>query len=600
MKRDPIRDVPSYVRIFREYLGRRIYFLFVVTIVASFAESFGIVLLLPLLQGFDSGPREQTNRVQVLLERLLGSVGLEPSVPVILVLITIAFVLKGSVMFVGYGYKAYLRSCLQEKLKGRMYDSYMQMSYGYYSSRNTGHFVNVINTQISQMLMAFESFTGLVSQLIMAVVYVVLGFVIAWRFGLMALIAGATLFYLLRFLTVYVRELSRKTALENGLLAKMLVQSLHAFKYLVATGQGGHFKKHITKSVAQLARHEFHRGMAQALVNSCREPIAVVLVAMIVLVQIAYFNEPIAPILVSILLLQRGLNTTMLIQGMWLNTLGQIGSVEMVRDEFVAQHANRQPNGYTTVGSFEKALKVNRLSFRYHDDCEEVLKDICFTVPANSSVAFVGESGAGKSTLVDLLTLMLTPSSGTIEIDGIDSTQIQRQSWRQQVGYVSQDTVVFDDTIANNICMWSGDPESDNTLELRIKNAARQAYIADFIESLPEGYQTQVGDRGIRLSGGQKQRLFIARELFRNPRFLILDEATSALDSESEHFIQQSIDALKGQTTVVVIAHRLSTIRNVDTVYVMDRGRIVEQGSFDELRNATGSRFGKLISMQAL
>ena len=173
-------------------------------------------------------------------------------------------------------------------------------------------------------------------------------------------------------------------------------------------------------------------------------------------------------------------------------------------------------------------------------------------------------------------------------------------SWRRQIGYVSQETVGFDDTIAHNICMGKGDPHRDPVLMRRVREAARQAHIAHFIEELPDGYDTVVGDRGIRLSGGQRQRLFIARELFRKPNLLILDEATSALDTESERYIQDSIDALKGQITVVIIAHRLSTIRNVDHVYVFDQGHLVEQGPYQSLRDSEESRFGKLVAMQSL
>ena len=159
---------------------------------------------------------------------------------------------------------------------------------------------------------------------------------------------------------------------------------------------------------------------------------------------------------------------------------------------------------------------------------------------------------------------------------------------------------MFDDSIANNICMWKGDPNRDQALMQRVREAARQAHIAHFIEELPQGYATLVGDRGVRLSGGQRQRLFIARELFRKPNLLILDEATSALDTESERYIQQSIDALRGQITVVMIAHRLSTIRNVDHVFVFDKGRLIEEGSYDRLRDAEDSRFGRLVAMQSL
>ena len=156
---------------------------------------------------------------------------------------------------------------------------------------------------------------------------------------------------------------------------------------------------------------------------------------------------------------------------------------------------------------------------------------------------------------------MHTPISGEIYVDDINGREILKNSWRSQLGYVSQETIIFDDSIANNICMWSGDYKNDKKLLSDIREAAKQANILDFIDSLEDGFDSMVGDRGILLSGGQRQRLFVARELFRKPNLLILDEATSALDSESEKEIQKSIDNLKGKITVIVIAHRLSTIK---------------------------------------
>jgi subfamily B ATP-binding cassette protein MsbA len=215
-------------------------------------------------------------------------------------------------------------------------------------------------------------------------------------------------------------------------------------------------------------------------------------------------------------------------------------------------------------------------------------------------IAFVGESGAGKSTLIDTLTLLLKPKSGNVYIDGIDSTEIEKCSWRSQIGYVSQETVVFDDTVANNICLWKGDYQTDENVKKRVHEAAKRAYADEFIKNLGNGYHTVVGDRGVRLSGGQRQRLFIARELFKNPNLLILDEATSSLDTESERYIQKSIDELKGSITVVIIAHRLSTIKNSDLIYVLEKGSIIESGTYDELSLDRESRFAQMVAIQSL
>ena len=219
-------------------------------------------------------------------------------------------------------------------------------------------------------------------------------------------------------------------------------------------------------------------------------------------------------------------------------------------------------------------------------------------LPHNCYVALVGKSGSGKSTLADLITLILKPQKGDILIDGINSSNLDFNSWRDKIGYVSQETIIFDETIAQNIAQCDSILLEKNNIKNRIKSAAIAANIDDFIKSLPNGYNTIVGERGVRLSGGQKQRIFIARELFRKPKILILDEATSALDSESEIKIQKSIDRLKGKITIIVIAHRLSTIKNVDRIVMLEKGKIIEEGSFKELCQNKKSYLSLLIKNQ--
>ncbi len=604
--RNPARDIPHYLRIFQTYLGGRMYLIFALTLIAGLAEGVGIVMLLPLLQSLDAGSAAQSatptelSGISAALNNLLASLGLQGSTVAVLLIITGAFIAKGALTFAAQSYNAYLRGQLMRALKGRLFDHYSRMQYGYYASRDTGHFINLINAQINGMLAAFQALTRVGAQLVQTLTYAALAFVVAWRFGLMALAVGAVLLVLFRWLNIYTRQLSRKSALENGHLSKQLIQTLHAFKYLSATGQVAPLRRKVTGSIDLLTSYQIRSGIAGAFTDAVREPIAVVFIMLIVLAQLVFLQQPLAPILVSILLFYRGLNTTLGIQGSWQTMLNYAGSIEMVHDEFDRQRQHQEPDGTWALGPLSQDIRLQDVHYSYDPQLGDVINGVSLEIPVRTSVALVGESGAGKSTLVDLLTLMLKPDRGQVLIDGVPGTDIELASWRRQIGYVSQETVVFDDTIANNICLWAGDAHKDALLNQRIREAARQAHIAHFIDTLPDGYQTLVGDRGLRLSGGQRQRLFIARELFRRPNLLILDEATSALDSESERAIQKSIDALKGEITVVIIAHRLSTIRNVDRVYVFDQGRLVEQGGYEDLRDADDSRFGKLVAMQAL
>jgi ABC-type multidrug transport system fused ATPase/permease subunit len=598
--KNPFRDLPAYLRMFQKHLGRRIYLVFALTLVAALAEGVGIVMLLPLIQGLGTGGEAPTDGISGVVNTALSAIGLGDSAVALLLIIAAAFILKGLLTFGAQGFNAYLRGALLKELKGRLFSRYAQMSYSYYSRHSTGHFINVINEQINRALTSFNNFMQFGTQTVNGTIYLALAFVVAWRFGLAALVLGVVLLALFKTLSNYVRALSRETAKESGQLSKLLIQTLQAFKYLTATGQTARLEKGVLGSVKRLTGLEVRTNLAGAFTGAVREPIVVVSITVIMLAQLIWFEQPLAPILVSILLFYRGLNTVLTLQRGWQNTLESIGSMELVDKEFQQQTLNAETGGKKQLADFNQGIALKDLNFAYSPDLGNVLNDISLTIPARTSVAFVGESGAGKSTLVDILTLMLKPQSGQIFIDSVPGSEIELQSWRNQIGYVSQDTVVFDDSIANNICLWQGNPAEDALLMERIRQAAKAAYLDHFIETLPQGYHSMVGDRGLRLSGGQRQRLFIARELFRKPNLLILDEATSALDSESERAIQQSIDDLKGTMTVVIIAHRLSTIRNVDQVYVLDKGRLIEYGPYESLRDRHGSKLGKLVALQAL
>jgi subfamily B ATP-binding cassette protein MsbA len=249
--------------------------------------------------------------------------------------------------------------------------------------------------------------------------------------------------------------------------------------------------------------------------------------------------------------------------------------------------------GAPALAPMSRSIEFREVSFRYEEGHSRILRDVSFRVDAGQVAAIVGLSGAGKTTLVNLIPRFYDVSAGAILIDGIDIRQVSLRSLRNQVGLVTQDTVLFDDTVRNNIAY--GSPRATDEA---VEAAARAAHAAEFIDMLPQGMETRIGERGQRLSGGQRQRLAIARALLKNSPILILDEATSSLDAESELLVQDALATLMMNRTSFVIAHRLSTVRRADLIVVLDKGRVAEIGRHEELLARGSGVYAKLYELQ--
>jgi ABC-type multidrug transport system fused ATPase/permease subunit len=240
--------------------------------------------------------------------------------------------------------------------------------------------------------------------------------------------------------------------------------------------------------------------------------------------------------------------------------------------------------GHVPQLAFEN-IEVDSLVFSYEGIESPVLNNVNVHIRKGEAVGFVGQSGSGKSTLIDIMLGLLHPQGGLVSVNGQRIDDV-KQSWQQQIGYIPQTIFLMDDSLRRNIAIGIADKEID---ELAITEALKSAQLEDFVASLPEGIDTVVGERGVRLSGGQRQRIGIARALYHRPSVLVLDEATSSLDTETEHGVMQAVQALQGDKTVIIVAHRLSTVEYCDRLYRLDAGRIVDEGTFDEVMNRSQS-----------
>jgi subfamily B ATP-binding cassette protein MsbA len=505
-----------------------------------------------------------------------------------------------AVIFVGKGVFVYVAGLVQYRVSARMTAKIRReltsalavADYRYVVQQTTASVQNLISSEVGRATSAFISFSRVIPSVINASLFFAILLLLDYQLTIAIGIAGGVVLLFLRLPTRLTRQVSKQVSEDSIRLGSLLIQSVQSFKYLAATGRFTRFRDHTHEAIHDLAKANERIGALYSLTLALAQPVMVLFLAGIIYWQVIIMGHNFAGLLLMLLYMYRILLELFAAQAQWQDVAAVSAGVVATQEGLIALDKHREPTGAKPVEKLAKGIELRGVTFAYTDT--PVLRDITMTIPSRSMIALVGESGGGKSTLVDLLSGLLRPQQGAVLVDGVPLTELDIASWRRLIGFVPQDWVVFDDTIANNISLW------DSADGARIEQAAKRAHAEEFIRAMPEGYATRIGERGTRLSGGQRQRLAIARELYKQPELLILDEATSALDSESEQLVRQSIDELKGSATIVVIAHRLSTIRHSDMIYVLSKGEIVESGTFDELYARTDSRFRKMCDLQAL
>lgn len=586
----PYKDLFKYLKVYQSYIGKRLYLAAGLSFLAAIAEGLGFLMIMPLLEIFDSGDQELASNTSEIVN-ILSSLGWDGSKLTLAAIVVLLFLLKGALIYSATLYTSYLVIVFLKRQKFRVVKALNDASFSYFLSKDTGHFTNIVTKQTDVAMFAFKGLIRSLSEMVMTIAYISMAFFVSWRFGLTAMIFGIVFMILFRMLNTYVRSLSRKSAAVSSDLSQYLIQFIQGFKYILTTSQSNSVLNHFFVSVNKFVDYEYKRRALEAFTYAIREPVLVTIVMCIIIVQVIIFEEKLSPIIISLVFLYRALNAIHSVQLFLQLVFDQAGALEIVQNEVDTLKANSEPCGNNELEKFEHSIDFLNVSFAFRNE-EYVLKNISLKIESKKSYAIVGHSGAGKSTLVDLVSLIQKPTKGEITIDGYPTSSIDLRSWRSNIGFVSQELVIFNDTIRNNISMWE-----PATME-SIVQVAKDAFLHEEIMNLPDGYDTSVGDRGISLSGGQKQRLFIARELFRRPQILILDEATSALDTLSEKFIQESINKLQNKLTTIIIAHRLSTIKHVDHVFVLDKGMLVESGSYSSLASNKTSALYSLINNQ--
>ncbi len=553
-------------------------------------------MLLPVLQ-FDTIQANPSDPVTQWILKAFDVLGIDLSLYTLLFVIGGIVAAKGIFLFVQSWIQQHILCNMIRHLRLEFLQQYERMRYSHYTSTETGYFTNLITVEVPSSNQSFSRFTMMLVNFISILIYLGFSFTLNWQLTLICGAMGGGIFGIFAQLSRQIRNISVKYSKSNSDLAIVFIQMIHAFKYLKAVSGFSSIGRHIRNEIHNNRNVHFYRQMLGVVPRATFEPLIFIAMASMILYQVEVLEQPISLALVTLFFLYRCLGQIRALQESYHVFLGSFGAVNMVETAREQLRLHTEAPGKQTTVDFQRALCLEEVSHVYGN--QPILQNVSLKIPSNMSIAIIGESGAGKTTVMDLLAGLLMPQAGKVTLDGIDYQELDLDQMRHLFGYITQDPMIFSDTIANNITFWD---EGFSTPEghAKLEQVARMAHCWEFIQQTPDGFNTWVGEKGVKLSGGQKQRLAIARELYRDPPILLFDEATSALDSESERLIQQSIQQMMGKKTLILIAHRLSTIRHCNYIYVLQQGRVVQEGTWDELIQQEDLAFARMCRLQGI
>ncbi len=574
------------------------------TFFASLLDGFTLVILIPLLKhlfGTAGALRPGSSQLEAIVHRLTEPLvaGLSPGAAAgrLVVVLVIGLLLKNVLSYASTQISVRVQEGLVSDLRARIFNHLLTLDLGYFQRTRAGALISGIITEVDQTkTVVTASLLSLFQNLVIVATTLVVLSQISLRLTIFTLAFVPLMVYFLQTLLKRLRGHSRARMRERAEVTSLITERIGAMRLIRAFGEeereGSRFAAQTNRYRKQVIRTQRYSSLTSPLTEIFSGLLVIAIIWAGSRPGLIGLSTPLAPeaiivFLMAALKLTSPLKTISSYPAVMAVTLGSAERVFEILDEPPTE-VDRPGE---VAARFDREVVYDHVSFSYHGG-DPVLSEVSFTLPKGRVVALVGPSGAGKTTLADLLPRFHDPTGGRILMDGVPLTGLTRRSLRSLMGVVSQDTVLLNDTVYANIAYGSPGAERE-----RVAAAARAANADGFIDALPQGYDTVLGERGTRLSGGQRQRIAIARALLRDPPILILDEATSALDTESERLVQQAIDRLMRRRTVLVIAHRLATVRDADEIVVLDAGRVIQRGTHEELFRA-GGLYRRLYDMQ--
>ena len=578
---------------FYSFLGYKIFISFALSMGVAIMDGLGLAMFLPLLEVVDGelGTSKGLGKLGFLVD-WLDKIGLSLDLKTVLSVMLLFFILKGVFKFLEGYYKVLLQRYFIRTLRFSQLELLANLDYKSFVQSDSGKIQNTVSGEVGRVLAAYNAYFFSAQGAVMILVYMALAFTVNAQFTILVIIGGGLSNLIYSRIFRLTKSISSKLTNSSHEFQGLLIQKVALFKYLKATGTVNTYSAKLREKVLEIEGFLTQMGLLNAGINAIREPLVIFVVVSVIFVEVNWMGGSLGLILLSLIFFYRSLTYLMNMQNYWNTYLANHGSLANMKKFLEELSIGQDQNGTLQFDRFKEKMCISDVSFAY--DKTSILENINLSISKNETIAIVGESGSGKTTLMNIISGLIYPDQGSVTIDGVPVQHLNKESFQKRMGYITQEPVIFDDSIFNNVTFWD-QPTPENLK--KFWEALRKAAIFEFVLGLPKKEQTRLGNNGIMVSGGQKQRISIARELYKDIDFLMMDEATSALDSETEFTVQEHIAYLKGSVTIVIIAHRLSTVKHADRVVILKAGKIQAIGDFESLIEST-EEFRKLVEIQ--
>lgn len=579
------------------YNPLKVFLTLMLMVLVGVANGVGMATLIPLLQiaGFgDIG--DSSNYLSEIVVNFFSLLNMSPSLGGVLL---IFFFMLSCITILSYQqvkFSSTLSHYYSAYIRERLYKQIFNAQWPFFIKKKMAHSANILTVEAQRVRVACDSLVRLISESFISVAYLILAFLISWQTTVVVVFAGAVISWFMRRRINFGRGIGKGITDVNNELQSAVLEHLGSAKIIKSYSAEKPSSELFKKLVFKVSDLYIRYLVNQAGIRAIFEPITISMLCIGLYIAVTFFKMDTAYLLVLLFVFYRLSPKITLIQQNYHQLLTNFPAYDaLIALEEETSSMPEYLEGKTKITFLKKGISLKDVSFNYESGNRDIIKNTDIFIPCGKTVALVGESGSGKSTIADLILGLLLPTKGKIYIDDLNLKDLDIKSWRSLIGYVTQETILFHDSVLANL-LWAN-PDANNE---DIANALRIASADMFVNNLSKGYNTIIGDRGMRLSGGQQQRLALARALLRKPQLLILDEATSSLDADSERRIQEAIESLRGSMTMLVITHRLATVRNADLIYIIDNGKVVESGTWNKLMKSKTGYFRKMCELQGL